>query len=401
KGEACGHIAALLFALDDFVAKGLKDLPEDRSSTEKLCQWNKPAKRKTEPKTIHNIRIVKQEPGKVVKGRETLASLEFDPRPPVDQLQEEESKSRLTEALEGANPTCGFIKYNKPVPDVPNVTESSLLTKEIVSTVKHFTDFELPPSILDLKNACMYFKDSLHLDGNEVVELESRTRGQSSSQEWHSARKYRLTASDFHKVFVRRSTTDPSKLLRYFLYNKMKPTNAMLFGLQQEKKAIEKFKSKLVEQGIHVHDVIVEQKGLVVDSHCTFLGASVDGIALINGEQFVLELKNPASTWDMDIPSAAKKLPCLKMNENNEVCLNVKHSYYTQIQGQMGILNISKCYFVLCTKNDIHIEMVTFDKHFWERVLHKLTQFYDYFMLPEIVYPSVKFGLPAFDISKF
>ena len=49
----------------------------------------------------------------------------------------------------------------------------------------------------------------------------------------------------------------------------------------------------------------------------------------------------------MDILSAANKLTCLKINENDEICLNVKHSYYTQIQSQMGILNISKCYFVL------------------------------------------------------
>lgn len=72
------------------------------------------------------------------------------------------------------------------------------------------------------------------------------------------------------------------------------------------KYSIEKFKSKLEAEG--VCEVIVEQKGLTVDSHFTFLGASVDGIALINGEKFVLELQNPASTWDMDISSAAKKL---------------------------------------------------------------------------------------------
>ena len=52
-------------------------------------------------------------------------------------------------------------------------------------------------------------------------------------------------------------------------------------------------------------------------------------------------------------------------------------------------LNISKCYFVLCTKSDIHIEVVSWIK------------FYNHFMLPEIVYPSVKFDLPALDISKF
>ena len=63
----------------------------------------------------------------------------------------------------------------------------------------------------------------------------------------------------------------------------------------------------------------------------------------------------------MDILSAANKLTCLKINENNEICPNVKQSYYTQVQGQMGILNISKCYVVLhvCTKSDIHIGIVS------------------------------------------
>lgn len=61
----------------------------------------------------------------------------------------------------------------------------------------------------------------------------------------------------------------------------------------------------------------------------------------------------------MDILSATKKWTCLKINENKKICLNVKHSYYTQVQGQMGILNISKCYFVLCTKSDIHIGIVS------------------------------------------
>lgn len=116
--------------------------------------------------------------------------------------------------------------------------------------------------------------------------------------------------------------------------------------LGRKKHATEKFKSKLEAKG--VCEVIVEQKRLTVDSHYTFLGASVDGIALINSENFVLELKNPASIWNMDISSAAKKVTCLKVNENNEVCLNIKHSYYTQIQGQMGILNISISIMLLC-----------------------------------------------------
>lgn len=67
----------------------------------------------------------------------------------------------------------------------------------------------------------------------------------------------------------------------------------------------------------------------------------------------------------------------------------------------MGILNILKCYFVLCIKNDIYIEKVIFDKYFWGKVLCKFIQFYDNFMLLEIVYFLVKFGLLVIDIFKF
>ncbi|XP_045186454.2 uncharacterized protein LOC123544443 [Mercenaria mercenaria] len=49
-GEACSHIAAILFAVEDFVAQGLNQLPDDKSCTDILCQWNKPSKRKVEMK---------------------------------------------------------------------------------------------------------------------------------------------------------------------------------------------------------------------------------------------------------------------------------------------------------------------------------------------------------------
>lgn len=105
----------------------------------------------------------------------------------------------------------------------------------------------------------------------------------------------------------------------------------MLFGFRQEKYVIEKFKLKLEVEG--VCEVIVEQKGLIVDLYYIFLGVLVDGIVLINGEKFVLELKNFVLIWDMDILFVVKKLICLKVNENNEFCLNIKYFYYIQIQG--------------------------------------------------------------------
>ncbi|KAJ8306622.1 hypothetical protein KUTeg_017167 [Tegillarca granosa] len=57
KGEACNHVASVLFALEDYIAKGLNEIPDDQSSTERLKQWNKPAKRQVQPMTIDKIEV--------------------------------------------------------------------------------------------------------------------------------------------------------------------------------------------------------------------------------------------------------------------------------------------------------------------------------------------------------
>ncbi|KAK3703601.1 hypothetical protein QZH41_019155 [Actinostola sp. cb2023] len=38
-GEACTHVAGLLFAIEEFVSEGLTELPDDLTCTEKLCKW--------------------------------------------------------------------------------------------------------------------------------------------------------------------------------------------------------------------------------------------------------------------------------------------------------------------------------------------------------------------------
>jgi hypothetical protein len=50
---------------------------------------------------------------------------------------------------------------------------------------------------------------------------------------------------------------------------------------------------------------------------------------------------------------------------------------------------------VLCTKMEIFIELVKFNKKLWENVANKLNIFFNSIFLPEIVYPKVKYGLAA------
>lgn len=91
-------------------------------------------------------------------------------------------------------------------------------------------------------------------------------------------------------------------------------------------------------------DIKLEKRGFVVDKDKPYLGASVDRIAVLDGHEYIVELKKPSSTWDLNIQLAAVQLPCLKVDENNVISLNRRYAYYTQVQGQMAVLGVHKCY---------------------------------------------------------
>ncbi|CAG2194730.1 unnamed protein product [Mytilus edulis] len=153
--------------------------------------------------------VTGQEHGKSPKERDTLASLNFDPRHPADRHLNQGALKQLCDALTSANHTCGFMKYHK-----------------IILTYK------IEPESLD-----------------PLYTLESSTRSQSNSSAWHSARRFGITASTFHKIGFRRKKTDPTCLLKTLLYNVRKPTKDMLFGLQQEEPSITRFVQELEKRG--------------------------------------------------------------------------------------------------------------------------------------------------------
>lgn len=161
----------------------------------------------------------------------------------------------------------------------------------------------------------------------------------------------------------------------------------MKFGLSQERQAAERYRSFLSDD-----DVTLTHSGLRVSKEFPFLGASADAVIQTKEGKRLVEFKNPLSTWLLSIEEAVKKLACLKLDENNRPTLNKKDKYYTQIQGQMGVYKIHTCDFVLCTEKDIFVETVTFDENMWNEMTTKLKKFYVSCLLPEIVYPSLKYG---------
>jgi hypothetical protein len=91
----------------------------------------------------------------------------------------------------------------------------------------------------------------------------------------------------------------------------------------------------------------------------------------------------------------------IRVLKDNSITVNNKHQYYFQIQQQMFVTGKRWTDFVVkgSMSESIYVERVMFDTDFWNDVLPKLESFFTNHMLPEIAYPSFKYGKPRLNLK--
>ena len=119
---------------------------------------------------------------------------------------------------------------------------------------------QLPPSISDIQSACECVQNSLVVSPEEIKQIDQQTVDQSLSDKWHAVRRHRLTDTVFHSVICRREKTDPKALLKSLLYNKIKSTAAMQFGIHEEDNSSERFTTAMRDKG---SDATMKKRGFV------------------------------------------------------------------------------------------------------------------------------------------
>ena len=72
------------------------------------------------------------------------------------------------------------------------------------------------------------------------------------------------------------------------------------------------------------------------------------------------------------------------MLRNNTIKLKKEHKYYYQVTGLMGVCGIPKCYFLVWTPQELHIELTEFESGIWPNVLLKLELFFLSHMWPKL-----------------
>lgn len=174
----------------------------------------------------------------------------------------------------------------------------------------------------------------------ECYDLEYKTRTQADCSLWHEARSYRLTSSNFYRIFGRK--TDFNSLSHQLKSPKcIDNIPAVSYG-----KKTEVIVKRIIESS---NDLYFRDVGLVVNPAFPYLAASPDGLLYkTNFDPLLVEIKCIFNEKNLPLTTLCSRANfCLKFDENFSFSLKTSHPYYFQVQGQMGITNIKKCLFVV------------------------------------------------------
>lgn len=292
----CNHVAATLFALEEFCKARAKEENEE-SCTSQKCQWNVPRKRKVELVPISKLKFRKHEYGKVKNSRPPVISPEQDVRPPKHQtvntnlntklyniyskvidFQENNTKviglSHILQQNTTDNIKAAVSLDHDYCKLLSNGNDESSNTVQVPNQLTHDdkelnSDFNLispikvhPVSLPELKSRCQAAINKLHVTEEEVSNIELQTRKQSQCSKWFWHRKYRITASKSYRCASMKESTSPRKAVEEVLgYKKFKPTYAMNAGLTQEPVITKEYIKEKEKNG---ENVVVEECTIIL-----------------------------------------------------------------------------------------------------------------------------------------
>ena len=383
-GEACTHIASILFYIDIKVK-----LRNSKTVTEEKAYWLMPSAYKSvEYKPANEVNFMNPAAHrKVLEEMISMDESEFEssqqqPRPKATQVPSpsESEISCFLKEIHNSQANSVILALNEPysdafIPKSSNVNLPKPLT-ELFSKEAMKMDEE------DLRMHCSEI--NLSMTSDEANLIEEVTREQAQSKLWFNYRAGRITASKMKSACCT-DVDNPSASLIKDICNPSSSnfkSVAMSWGSNHEQVARDDF-IKLLKPS-HVN-FSVETKGLVINPSYPFIGASPDGIVKCDccGER-ILEIKCPYKMKDKDLKVEHSNF-YLKKKEDGKMKLERSHEYFYQVQTQLGVCQLEEAFFVVWNTTGIHIEIIKFDRDNWTYMLTKADNLYKKVIVLEIV----------------
>jgi hypothetical protein len=390
-GGCCKHVAATLFQIHDFVELGLSTVPDDKSCTDVLQQWNVPKNSNvsdvllftdlTFEKSNYESDTTKKRKRPIVS-----ASRDYCATPCTEREITVERIQELRKGLSGSNTQLEVLLNDSDCKPCTSFATSLATQREKELTVE---TVDPKQEVFDSLSEEVMWKcvdeshhkfvtDILCLSKEDARKIEKETMGQSTSKKWFIERKKRLTSSNFGSVIKRKMKIYPKTILKRVLGSQRASHPACLWGIENEPRAKEKYSDK--NPNATLYDF-----GLVINPQWPWLACSPDGICLSDGKWHGIEVKCPFSKKDITVEEACfDKTFCLKLH-GGKPTLKKNHDYFFQCQGVMALCQLPFLDFIVYTQVDTFVERIHFDKELWEEcMLPKLSDFYFTFMMPEI-----------------
>ena len=136
-------------------------------------------------------------------------------------------------------------------------------------------------------------------------------------------------------------------------------------------------------------DFVFRHTGICIHPEYPFIAASPDGVLFNATQSYVVEVKTVFTGKKMTLQEIIEKrspLFCLEIDEMNQITMNKKHTYFTQIQIQMFCSNVHKCLFVLFHdyNEPLFQQEIDYDPSFVKSIFPVLSQFYFGHFLPAL-----------------
>lgn len=391
----CKHVAALLYHVVDQVRQG-----RNQACTSLLQKWHKPASLKTSG-FLSDV-ITPKASNRVCPEMKARRD-EFDPRPVSCRTVRTLADFDLN-SLDALSQGCSAVllyanKFRDPsVPEnaIPNLMDvHSTVTVEttvpVLPIVATFTQHRpsSPTAFLKLLRCNDLGRDA----------LEQATRNQTDSTEWVKQRAGRMTASVMHNVISHVGDNDAitgvvkSLVERIMGYTPSFTSAPTTHGKIGEKYVRQRYKKVQAKKHSNLK---VSLSGLWVFEDYPVIGASPDGIVSCSCcPTRLLEIKCPYKYRLLTVREyAAQGTSTTKRRHateiivvNDNIIVNIKHQYYTQIQTQLMCTGLQNCDLAIGTmsenENFANFRIARNDK-FCEMIQKKASVFFHKIIFPEL-----------------
>ncbi|XP_077529384.1 uncharacterized protein LOC144141751 [Haemaphysalis longicornis] len=377
-GEACSHVAALLFYLE-CVARARKD----RSCTDGANLWLPPHLRKLPVRPIAEMDFssATMKKRRLDSGSAAVSAPTVTSRPTAPAATKAEWRTFFAGAIEaGHRPAAASVDLafkDVYLPAVRSCRGADLR--------RMYEPGAQDLSWAEVEQRCDQVYDSLDLNDKAVGSIEARTRKQSMSTQWYDYRAGRITASTLYDVCHTKLERPSLSLVKRICYphsNKVH-SDAIKYGRENEGNALASYRSLALQR----HDSVeFKDAGFLISQKYVFLGATPDMLVKCSccGEGIV-EVKCPWSARERNLADLANETNSCVVENGGILELKSSHRYFYQVQLQLFVWQVDYCDFVLWNHKEINVQRVAADEQFLLPLLPVAERFFRKVLLPELV----------------